>query len=77
MDDVAEIQNVDSIIDRQDDEMIEFARERGIACVLFFPPAAVQGRAGAPGQPYHDRRGRGQARGHAGPGRAGVAAGPL
>jgi aryl-alcohol dehydrogenase-like predicted oxidoreductase len=35
--DVAEIQNGYSIIDRQDDEMVEFARERGIAYVPFFP----------------------------------------
>jgi aryl-alcohol dehydrogenase-like predicted oxidoreductase len=34
---VAEIQNGYSIIDRQDDEMVEFARERGIAFVPFFP----------------------------------------
>jgi aryl-alcohol dehydrogenase-like predicted oxidoreductase len=35
--DVAGIQNGYSIIDRQDDEMVEFARERGIAFVPFFP----------------------------------------
>jgi aryl-alcohol dehydrogenase-like predicted oxidoreductase len=35
--DVAEIQNGYSIIDRQDEEMVEFARERGIAYVPFFP----------------------------------------
>jgi pyridoxine 4-dehydrogenase len=35
--DVAGIQNGYSIIDRQDDEMVEFARERGIAYVPFFP----------------------------------------
>jgi aryl-alcohol dehydrogenase-like predicted oxidoreductase len=35
--DVAAIQNGYSIIDRQDDEMVEFARERGIAYVPFFP----------------------------------------
>jgi pyridoxine 4-dehydrogenase len=35
--DVAEIQNGYSIIDRRDDEMVEFARERGIAYVPFFP----------------------------------------
>ena len=35
--DVAEIQNGYSIIDRQDDEMVEFAREREIAFVPFFP----------------------------------------
>ena len=34
---VAEIQNGYSIIDRQDDLMVEFARERGIALVPFFP----------------------------------------
>ena len=34
---VAEIQNGYSIIDRQDDEMVEFAREREIAFVPFFP----------------------------------------
>jgi pyridoxine 4-dehydrogenase len=35
--DVAGIQNGYSIIDRQDDEMVEFAREHGIAYVPFFP----------------------------------------
>ncbi len=35
--DVAAIQNGYSIIDRQDDEMVEFARERAIAFVPFFP----------------------------------------
>jgi aryl-alcohol dehydrogenase-like predicted oxidoreductase len=35
--DAAEIQNGYSIIDRQDDEMVEFAREREIAFVPFFP----------------------------------------
>jgi len=34
---VAEIQNGYSIIDRQDDLMVEFAREREIALVPFFP----------------------------------------
>ena len=35
--DVAGIQNGYSIIDRQDDKMVEFARERQIAFVPFFP----------------------------------------
>ena len=35
--DVAEIQNGYSIIDRRDDEMVDFAREREIAFVPFFP----------------------------------------
>jgi len=35
--DVAGIQNGYSIIDRQDDEMVDFAREREIAFVPFFP----------------------------------------
>ncbi len=35
--DVAGIQNGYSIIDRQDDEMVEFAREHGVAYVPFFP----------------------------------------
>src|SRR5450432_378586 len=35
--DVAGIQNGYSIIDRQDDEMVEFARKREIAFVPFFP----------------------------------------
>jgi aryl-alcohol dehydrogenase-like predicted oxidoreductase len=51
--DVAEIQNGYSIIDRQDDEMVEFAREREIAFVPFFPlvssfrggPARLAGEA--------------------------------
>jgi aryl-alcohol dehydrogenase-like predicted oxidoreductase len=51
--DVAEIQNGYSIIDRQDDDMVEFARERGIAYVPFFPlgsafrggPASLAGHA--------------------------------
>jgi aryl-alcohol dehydrogenase-like predicted oxidoreductase len=34
---VAEIQNGYSIIDRRDDELVEFAREREIAFVPFFP----------------------------------------
>jgi len=50
---VAEIQNGYSIVDRQDDEMVEFARERGIAYVPFFPlgspfkggPARLAGHA--------------------------------
>jgi aryl-alcohol dehydrogenase-like predicted oxidoreductase len=42
--DVAEIQNGYSIIDRQDDELVEFAREREIAFVPFFPlGSAFQG----------------------------------
>src|SRR3954453_21165005 len=51
--DVGEIQNGYSIIDRQDDEMVEFARERDIAFVPFFPlgssfrggPARLAGEA--------------------------------
>ena len=35
--DVGEIQNGYSIIDRQDDEMVDFAREHEIAFVPFFP----------------------------------------
>ena len=35
--DVAGVQNGYSIVDRQDDEMVEFAREREIAFVPFFP----------------------------------------
>jgi pyridoxine 4-dehydrogenase len=35
--DVAGIQNGYSIFDRQDDELVEFAREREIAFVPFFP----------------------------------------
>ena len=35
--DVAEIQNAYSIIERDDDELVEFARERGIAFVPFAP----------------------------------------
>jgi aryl-alcohol dehydrogenase-like predicted oxidoreductase len=35
--DVAGIQNGYSVFDRQDDEMVEFAREREIAFVPFFP----------------------------------------
>jgi pyridoxine 4-dehydrogenase len=51
--DVAEIQNGYSIIDRQDDEMVEFAGEHEIAFVPFFPlgsasrggPARLAGEA--------------------------------
>jgi len=51
--DVAEIQNGYSIIDRQDDEMVEFARAHEIAFVPFFPlgsafaggPARLAGEA--------------------------------
>jgi aryl-alcohol dehydrogenase-like predicted oxidoreductase len=39
--DVAGIQNGYSIIDRQDDEMLEFAQEREIAFVPFFPLGSV------------------------------------
>jgi aryl-alcohol dehydrogenase-like predicted oxidoreductase len=35
--DIAEIQNSYSVIDRQDDALVELARERGIAFVPFFP----------------------------------------
>jgi pyridoxine 4-dehydrogenase len=35
--DVAGIQNGYSILDRQDDELVEFAQERGLAFVPFFP----------------------------------------
>jgi aryl-alcohol dehydrogenase-like predicted oxidoreductase len=35
--DVAEIQNGYNIIDRQDEDMVEFARDRAIAYVPFFP----------------------------------------
>jgi aryl-alcohol dehydrogenase-like predicted oxidoreductase len=35
--DVAEIQNLYSVVDRRDDRMVEFARERAIAYVPFFP----------------------------------------
>ena len=49
--DVAGIQNGYSIIDRQDDEMVEFAREHGIALRAVLPARlGVQGRAGAPGR---------------------------
>jgi aryl-alcohol dehydrogenase-like predicted oxidoreductase len=51
--DVAEIQNGYSIIDRQDDDMVEFARRHEIAYVPFFPlgssfsggPARLAGQA--------------------------------
>ena len=51
--DVAEIQNGYSVIDRQDDEMVDFAREREIPFVPFFPlgssfrggPARLAGEA--------------------------------
>ncbi len=51
--DVAEIQNAYSVIDREDDELVEFAREREIAFVAFFPlgsafrggPAQLAGQA--------------------------------
>jgi aryl-alcohol dehydrogenase-like predicted oxidoreductase len=47
--DVAEIQNLYNIVDRQDDELITFASEREIAFVPFFPlaggPAQLAGRA--------------------------------
>jgi aryl-alcohol dehydrogenase-like predicted oxidoreductase len=41
--DVAGIQNGYSIIDRQDDELVEFAREREIAFVPFFPLGSAFG----------------------------------
>ena len=55
--DVAGIQNGYSIIDRQDDEMVEFARERGIAYVPFFPlGSAFRGGPGRlAGDPAIDR----------------------
>jgi aryl-alcohol dehydrogenase-like predicted oxidoreductase len=46
--DVAEIQNGYSIIDRRDDQMVEFAREHEIAYVPFFPLGSAF--RGGPGQ---------------------------
>ena len=51
--DVAEIQNAYSVIEREEDELVEFAREREIAFVAFFPlgsaftggPAQLAGQA--------------------------------
>jgi pyridoxine 4-dehydrogenase len=45
--DVAEIQNLYSIVDRRDDEMVQFAREREIAYVPFFPLAGGPARLAA------------------------------
>ena len=76
--DVAGIQNGYSIIDRQDDELIDVrpgARDRVRAVLSTW--LVVQGRAGATGRRSHNRSGRGQARGHADPSRTGVAAGSL
>ena len=76
--DVAEIQNGYSIIDRQDDELVEFAREREIAFVPFFPLGSAF-RAGRRDWPADagDRPGRRQARGDADADRSGVVAGSL
>ena len=51
--DVAEIQNGYSIIDRQEDEVVEFAREREIAFAPFFPlgSAFTGGPARLAGEP--------------------------
>lgn len=38
---VVEIQDGYSIIDRQDDKLVEFARQREIAVVPFFPPGSA------------------------------------
>ena len=47
--DVAEIQNLYSIVDRRDEETLVFARERGIAYVPFFPLGGGPARlAGSP-----------------------------
>ena len=62
--DVAGIQNGYSIIDRQDDELVDFAREREIAFVPFFPLGSGfrGGRARLAGDPaivrVADRPGR-------------------
>ena len=53
--DVAAIQNGYSVLDRQDDAMVEFAREHEIAFVPFFPRLVVQGWAGATGRRRHGR----------------------
>jgi pyridoxine 4-dehydrogenase len=48
--DVAEIQNAYSIIDRRDDQLVDFARERQIAFVPF-APSVRRSRAGPRGWP--------------------------
>jgi aryl-alcohol dehydrogenase-like predicted oxidoreductase len=50
--DVAEIQNAYSIIDRQDDGLIDFAREHEIAFAPFFPLGS--GFAGGPARLARD-----------------------
>jgi aryl-alcohol dehydrogenase-like predicted oxidoreductase len=47
--DVAEIQNLYSIVDRRDDELVAFAGEREIAFVPFFPLAGGPARLGEKG----------------------------
>jgi aryl-alcohol dehydrogenase-like predicted oxidoreductase len=42
--DVAAIQNGYSVLDRQDDDLVEFARQHGIAFVPFFPLGGGPGR---------------------------------
>ena len=76
--DVGEIQNGYSVIDRQDDEMVDFAREREIAFVPFFPlgsafrggPARLAGDAAI--VRVADKHG-----GHADPNRSRVVVGTL
>ena len=76
--DVAEIQNGYSVLDREDDGMVEFAREHEIAYAPFFPlGSSFMGGPGATGGRRGGRPGRREARGHAGPGRSRVAAAPL
>lgn len=76
--DVAEIQNGCSIIDRRDEDTLEFARAHGnpVRAVLS-PWPVVPVRDEAAGRRRHDRRDRRQARGHARPDRSGVAPGSL
>jgi aryl-alcohol dehydrogenase-like predicted oxidoreductase len=75
---VAGIHNGYSVLDPQDDDLVEFAREREITFVPFFPlGSAFRGRAGSTrGRPV-DRPGCRQTRGHADPNRAGVVASSL
>jgi aryl-alcohol dehydrogenase-like predicted oxidoreductase len=47
--DVAEIQNLYSVVDRRDEELVTFAREREIAFVPFFPLAGGPARLGENG----------------------------
>ncbi len=75
--DVAEIQNGYSVIDRQDDALVDFARERQITFVPFFPLGSAFRGGRETGGRRDGRTGCRQAWGDADPDRPGMVAGTL